>query len=136
MGCLSKMADYPSYHPRDYPVGIDDFLNTFPPERRGEVRAAVLQEHLQGKAEKEWVEQQVRGMFEVPDIIYKYIPYQHLDCGLPTVLRATQPSSQAFRPPTRRGRGLRSRGRVSSQGGCERSGDGRLAGGGRMLRQA
>ena len=33
------------------------------------------------------------GMLELPDILYKYIPCKSLDYGLPTTLRATQPSA-------------------------------------------
>ena len=88
------MEHYPSYDPRNYPVGLSEFVNTFPPERRAEVRAAVFDLHLRRKVEDAWVEEQVQGMLALPDIIYKYIPFQHLeDYGLPTVLRATQPSS-------------------------------------------
>ena len=87
------MERYPSYNSRNYPVGLSEFVNTFPPERRDEVRAAVFDIHLRRKAEDAWVEEQVQGMLALPDIIYKYIPHQHLDYGLPTVLRATQPSS-------------------------------------------
>ena len=84
---------YPSYHPRDYPKGVTDFLNTFPPERRQEVLAAIVDLHLRGKAEEEWVTQQVQGMIELPNILYKYIPCKSLNYGLPRTLRATQPAA-------------------------------------------
>ena len=35
----------------------------------------------------------MKGMLELPDILYKYVPCKSLDYGLPTTLRATQPSS-------------------------------------------
>lgn len=88
------MTNSPSYDLRDYPAGLEEFLNTFPPERRAEVRAAVLDLHLRSKSEAAWVDQQVRGMLELPDVIYKYIPFQHVErYGLPMTLRATQPSA-------------------------------------------
>ena len=86
------MERHPSYHPRDYPVGVA-FLNTFPPERRNEVLAAIVELHLRDKAEEEWVGQQVQGMLELPDILYKYVPCESLEYGLPTTLRATQPAA-------------------------------------------
>lgn len=85
-----KRNRYPSYHPRDYPVGIDDFLNTFPSHRRKEVLAAVVNLHLGGKAEEKWVRRQVDGMLELPSILYKYAPLERLDDGFPGTLRATQ----------------------------------------------
>ena len=87
------MERYPSYDPRDYPTGVSDFVNTFPPERRAEILAAIVDLHLRRKAEDEWVRGQVEGMLELPDILYKYVPCESLDYGLPTTLRATQPSS-------------------------------------------
>ena len=87
------MERYPSYHPRDYPAGVSDFVKTFPPERRNEVLAAIVELQLRGKAEEEWVGQQVQGMLELPKILYKYVPCKSLDYGLPTAVRATQPSS-------------------------------------------
>ena len=88
------MLKPPMYDPRDYPVGLGEFLRkNVPPELRSQFRAAVRDAHVRGKEEDEWVRQQLQGMQELPDLIYKYIPYQHLDYGLPTVLRATQPSS-------------------------------------------
>ena len=88
------MADkYPSYHPRDYPNGVADFLNTFPPERRNEVLAAIVDLHHKGKAEEEWVNQQAQGMLDLPEILYKYVPCESLDYGLPRTLRATQPAA-------------------------------------------
>ena len=82
----------PSYHPRDYPVGATEFVNTFPPERRQEIMAAIRHLHFKGKAEKKWVNDQITGMTELPKILYKYVPCDLLDCGFPTTLRATQPS--------------------------------------------
>ena len=35
----------------------------------------------------------MQAMLELPDIVYKYVPYQRLDDGIPTTLRATQPGS-------------------------------------------
>ena len=87
------MERYPSYHPRDYPTGVSEFINTFPPERRREVLDAIIEAHFRGKAEEEWVRRQVQGMLELPDILYKYVPCKSLEYGLPTTLRATQPSS-------------------------------------------
>ena len=87
------MARYPGYNPRDYPTGVSDFVNTFPTGRRNEILAAVVDLHLRGKAEEEWVGQQVQGMLELPDILYKYVPLESLDHGSPTTLRATQPSA-------------------------------------------
>ena len=84
---------YPSYHPRDYPVGLDDFVNTFPPHRRQEVRTAVFHAHVQWVEQRAWVDRQMQAMLELPDIVYKYVPYQRLDDGSPTTLRATQPGS-------------------------------------------
>ena len=84
---------FPSYHPRDYPVGATDFVNTFPPERRREVMAAILHLHHKGKAEEKWVKDQIKGMTDLPPILYKYAPCGLLDRGFPTTLRATQPAS-------------------------------------------
>ena len=87
------MERYSSYDARDYPTDVSDFVNTFPPERRTEVLTAIVDLHLRRKAEEEWVRGQVEGMLELPDILYKYVPCESLDYGLPTTLRATQPSS-------------------------------------------
>ena len=87
------MERYPSYHPRNFPVGVSAFLNTFSPERRNEVLAAIVELPLHDKAEEEWVGQQVQGMLELPDILYKYVPCESLEYGLPTTLRATQPAA-------------------------------------------
>ena len=87
------MERYPSYNPRDYPAGVSDFVNTFPPECRKEVFAAIFELHLRRKSEEEWVRRQVEGMLELPGILYKYVPCKSLDYGWPTTLRATQPSS-------------------------------------------
>ena len=54
------MERYPSYNPRDYPAGVSDFVNTFPPERRKEVFSAIFELHLRRKLEEEWVRRQVR----------------------------------------------------------------------------
>lgn len=88
-----KLNDFPSYRPRDYPVGITDFLNTFPPERRKAVLAAVVDSHLKEKKEEKWVGQQIEKMLELPDILYKYVPGEILNCGFPNSLRATQPAT-------------------------------------------
>lgn len=87
------MNQYPSYRPRDYPKGISDFLNTFPPERRKKALAAVIDLHFRQRAEDEWVAQKVQGMLELPEIIYKYVRYESLNHGFPTTLRATQPAA-------------------------------------------
>ena len=87
------MERYPSYDLREYPTGVSDFVNTFPPECRKEFFAAIVQLHLRRKAEEEWLGQQIQDMFELPEILYKYVPRESLDYGLPTTLRATQPSS-------------------------------------------
>lgn len=87
------MERYPSYNSRNFPVGVSDFLDTFPPERRNEVLAAIVELHIGRKVEEEWVGQQVQGMLELPDILYKYVPCESLEYGLPTTLRATQPAA-------------------------------------------
>ena len=87
-----KPDSYHSYNPRDYPVGVTDFISTFPPERRDEVLSAVVHLHLRGKAEQKWVSEQIKEMLELPDILYKYVPCNYLDYdGFPNSLRATQP---------------------------------------------
>ena len=63
------MERYPSYNSRNYPVGLSEFVNTFPPERRDEVRAAVFDIHLRRKAEDAWVEEQVQGMWVIWTIL-------------------------------------------------------------------
>ena len=88
-----SVQHFPSYDPRYYPQGVDDFLRTFPPERRQAVLAAVVETHFRLKKEEAWVHQQMQGMFEVPDILYKYIPCARLVDGCPITLRATQPSA-------------------------------------------
>ena len=87
------MERYPSYNSRNFPVGVSDFLDTFPPERRNEVLAAIVELHIGRKVEEEWVGQQVQGMLELPDTLYKYVPCESLEYGLPTTLRATQPAA-------------------------------------------
>ena len=87
------MGSFPSYDPSNYPEGLTDFLNTFPPERRQSVRAAVVDLHFRRKAEKNWVGEQIQQMLDLPDILYKYIPFALLDCGCPNSLRATQPAA-------------------------------------------
>ena len=87
------MERYPRYNLRNYPMGVSDFVNTFPPERRSEVFAAIADLHLRRKAENEWVARRIQGMLELPDILYKYVPCESLDYGLPTTLRATQPAA-------------------------------------------
>ena len=88
-----NVRHFPSYDPRLYPEGVDDFLRTFPPERRRAALAAVVETHSRLKAEKTWVGRQVQGMLEVPDILYKYVPCTCLEDGCPLTLRATQPSA-------------------------------------------
>ena len=87
------MQRYPSYDPLNYPTGVEVFLNTFPPERRNEVRAAIVQLHFRRRAEIKWVEGQVQGMIELPQVLYKYVPANSLDHGIPRTLRATQPAA-------------------------------------------
>ena len=87
------MGRYSSYDPSNFPVGVSDFLNTFPPQRRNEILAAIADLHLRRKAEDEWVAGRMQGMVELPDTLYKYVPYQSLDYGLPKRLRATQPTA-------------------------------------------
>ena len=87
------MERYPRYDLRDYPTGVSDFVNTFPPERRNEVLAAIEELHLRRKAEEEWVGRQEQGMLELPNLLYKYVPCESLEYGLPTTLRATQPAA-------------------------------------------
>ena len=55
------MERYPRYDLRDYPTGVSDFVNTFPPERRNEVLAAIEELHLRRMAEEEWVGRQEQG---------------------------------------------------------------------------
>ena len=98
---MSKQSDdtkesvrrFPSYNPRHYPEGVEDFLRTFPPERRQAALAAVVETHFRLKAEKAWIGRQMQGMVEVPDILYKYVPCTRLEDGCPITLRATQPSA-------------------------------------------
>ena len=82
------MERYPSYNSRNFPVGVSDFLDTFPPERRNEVLAAIVELHIGRKVEEEWVGQQVQGMLELPDTLYKYVP-----CESPRVRIADDPTS-------------------------------------------
>ena len=63
------MERYPSYDLRDLPTGVSDFVNTFPPKRRTEVFAAIVDLHLRREAEEEWVRREVEGMLELPDIL-------------------------------------------------------------------
>ena len=83
---------HPSYDLRDYPVGVTEFVNTFPPERRQEIMAAIRHLRFKRKAEAKWVNDQIAGMTKLPPILYKYAPCCYLDLGFPTSLRATQPS--------------------------------------------
>ena len=87
------MGDYPTYNSRDYPTGLTEFVNTFPPQKRPAVQAAVREASFRIKAEEEWVDGQVRGMVDLPDVLYKYAPLGRLDQGFPTSLRATQPAA-------------------------------------------
>ena len=87
------MGDYPTYNPRDYPTGLTEFVNTFPPQKRPAVQAAVREASFRIKAEEEWVDGQVRRMVDLPDVLYKYAPLGRLDQGFPTSLRATQPAA-------------------------------------------
>ncbi len=87
------MDKAPSYHPRDFPHGVDEFLNAIPFEQREEVLRAIIQAHHQGRAEEEWIGQRIQAMIDLPDILYKYVPCESLRFGLPTTLRATQPSA-------------------------------------------
>ena len=83
---------HPSYDLRNYPVGITEFVNTFPPERRQEVAVAIRHLRFKRKGEEKWVNDQIEEMTELPPILYKYAPCGYLDLGFPTTLRATQPS--------------------------------------------
>ena len=68
------MERYPRYDLRDYPTGVSDFVNTFPPERRNELLAAIEELHLRRKAEEEWVGRQEQGMLELPNLLYPVFP--------------------------------------------------------------
>ena len=92
-GGPEKPPRFPKYDLRDYPAGVEHFVNTFPPERRREVRAAIAQQHTRFKAANEWMDRQVQQMTELPDIVYKYAPGRRLKDGFPRALRATQPSA-------------------------------------------
>ena len=83
----------PSYNLRDYPIGVTDFVDTFPLERRQEVMTAIQQLYHKRKAEEKWGKDQIEGMIDLPAILYKYAPCSRIDHGFPTTLRATQPAS-------------------------------------------
>ena len=84
---------YPSYRLRDYPVGVDAFIETFPPHRREEIQRAILQLNLKDIADKRRIDRTMQEMVELPEILYKYVPYERLDDGFPKTLRATQPAA-------------------------------------------
>lgn len=84
---------YPSYRLSDYPVGLNAFIETFPPHRREEIRRAILQLPLKDTADKRRVDRAMQEMVDLPEILYKYVPYKRLDDGFPMTLRATQPAA-------------------------------------------
>ena len=65
-----KLRNYLSYRLSDYPVGVDDFINTFPPHRRQETRTAIFHAHRKHVADQKWVNRQIQAMLELPDIVY------------------------------------------------------------------
>ena len=87
---------HPSYRPLDYPKGLDHFLDTFPPEKRQEVHAAVVQARDEQLSAQKYVTDRMRQMDDLPHILYKYVPLHVLtDEGsqFPWTLRATQPAA-------------------------------------------
>ncbi len=66
-----KLRNYPRYRLSDYPVGVDDFRNTFPPHRRQEIRTAIFHVHRKHVANQRWVNRQMQAMLELPDIVRK-----------------------------------------------------------------
>ena len=84
---------YTSYRLSDYPVGVDAFIETFPPHRREEIRRAILHLHLKDTADKRRIDRTMQETVDLPKILYKYVPYERLDDGFPMTLRATQPAA-------------------------------------------
>ena len=70
---------------------LDEILLTIPPERRAEVVAQLVTHVHERQRASRWVNQQVQAMFDVPGIVYKYVPCRNLEFGYPLTLRATQP---------------------------------------------
>ena len=72
---------------------LEEILPTIPPERRAEVVAQLIAHVRERERTSRWVNRQVQDMFDVPGIIYKYVPCRLLEVGCPLTLRATQPAA-------------------------------------------
>ena len=70
---------------------LEEFLPTVPRDRRGQILAQVMAHFRERERVSRWVSQRVRETFDVPDILYKYVPSGSLEFGCPLTLRATQP---------------------------------------------
>lgn len=90
---ITQRHRYPSYRLSDYPVGVDAFIETFSPHRRAEIRRTILHLHLKDTADKRRIDRTMHGMVDLPEMLYKYVPYKRLDDGFPMTLRATQPAA-------------------------------------------
>ena len=90
---VTRKHRYPSYRLSDYPIGVDAFIETFPPHRREEIRRAILHLHLKDTADKRRIDRTMQAMVDLPEVLYKYVPYERLDDGFPITLRATQPAA-------------------------------------------
>ena len=82
--------DYAAKMDSDNVMSIADLKKKLPPERRGPLLRAIAEVQRQRIAAKNWVVQQVQDTLDVPDILYKYIPWRLLQHGYPNALRATQ----------------------------------------------
>lgn len=70
---------------------VEQFMKTVSPERRAYFLTAIEKINRQRIEAQKLVDQQLKNTFDVPGIIYKYIPLGLLTKGCPNSLRSTQP---------------------------------------------
>ena len=71
-------------------MSIEKIMQKLPPERRASTLKVIVGYNRYRDAVKQWIDNQIQDTLDVPDILYKYIPYRHLQHGVPRSLRATQ----------------------------------------------
>ena len=67
-----------------------DIMQKLPPKRRAPILNLIDGYNRYKNAVKQWVDKQIEDTLDLPEILYKYIPYRLLQNGSPRSLRATQ----------------------------------------------
>ena len=91
---FARLEDYSNDHTAkmdsENVMSVEDYLKSIPPDRRGQVRALIAEAQRRMIAAKVYAVKQVQDTFDVPNILYKYIPRSLLQHDCPRTLRATQ----------------------------------------------